>query len=66
LFPHHHSLYTYTAFVKAASQFPLFAGEGDLTARRRELAAFFAHYRHETTKWLAGRSRRPLYMGVIL
>jgi hypothetical protein len=48
LFPHHHSIYTYTAFVKAASRFPLFAGEGTPSDRRRELAAFFANIAHET------------------
>ena len=46
-FPHHHPLYSYDAFIKAAASFPLFAGEGDPTTRRRELAAFFAHAAHE-------------------
>jgi basic endochitinase B len=48
-FPHHHSLYSYEALIKAAAGFPLFAAEGDVTARRRELAAFFAEIAHETT-----------------
>lgn len=48
-FPHHHSLYTYDAFVKAAAYFPLFAGEGSPEMRKQELAAFFAHAAHETT-----------------
>src|SRR5262249_9650663 len=49
LFPHHHSIYTYEAFIKAAAYFPLFAGEGSPELRKRELAAFFAHAAHETT-----------------
>lgn len=48
-FPHHHSLYSYEAFIKAGAAFPLFAGEGDAMVRRRELAAFFAEVAHETT-----------------
>src|SRR5258708_1407057 len=48
-FPHHHPLYTYEAFIKAAAYFPLFAGEGSPEMRKRELAAFFAHAAHETT-----------------
>jgi basic endochitinase B len=47
-FPHHHPLYSYEALIKAAASFPLFAGEGDTVARRRELAAFFAEVAHET------------------
>jgi hypothetical protein len=48
-FPHHHPLYSYEALIKAATTFPLFAAEGDTTARRQELAAFFAEIAHETT-----------------
>jgi chitinase len=48
-FPHHNSIYTYEAFIKAAASFPLFAGEGSPEMRKRELAAFFAHAAHETT-----------------
>ena len=48
-FPHHHSLYSYEDFIKAAAYFPLFAGEGTPQTRKRELAAFFAHAAHETT-----------------
>jgi hypothetical protein len=48
-FPHHHPLYTYDAFIKAAASFPLFAGEGSPDVRKRELAAFFANAAHETT-----------------
>lgn len=49
MFPHHHSLYTYEALVRAADGFPAFAGEGDPATRKREMAAFFAHIAHETT-----------------
>lgn len=48
-FPHHNRLYSYDALIKAAAVFPLFAGEGDVTTRLRELAAFFAEIGHETT-----------------
>ena len=48
-FPHHHPLYSYEAFIKAAAYFPLFAGDGSPEMRKRELAAFFAHAAHETT-----------------
>ena len=49
LFPHHHPLYSYEGLIKAAAGFPGFAAEGDITARRRELSAFFAEIAHETT-----------------
>lgn len=48
-FPHHDPLYSYDSFIKAAADFPLFAGEGTPETRKRELAAFFAHAAHETT-----------------
>ncbi len=48
IFPHHHPLYSYEAFVKAADTDPLFAGEGDSVVRRRELAAFLGEIAHET------------------
>ncbi len=47
-FPGHNPLYTYEGFVAAAQQWPLFCGEGDAAARKRELAAFFAHMVQET------------------
>jgi basic endochitinase B len=61
LFPHHHVIYTYEALIKAAASFPLFAGEGDPAARKRELAAFFAHIAHETTN---GRPESPFAWGL--
>ncbi|HLX67941.1 MAG TPA: chitinase [Puia sp.] len=53
-FPHHHPLYSFEALIKAATGFPSFTGEGDLTIRKRELAAFFAEIAHETTNGGAG------------
>jgi hypothetical protein len=47
-FPGHAALYTYAGFVDAAKQWPLFCGEGDADARKREAAAFFAHMVQET------------------
>ncbi|RLN24554.1 chitinase 10 [Panicum miliaceum] len=41
--------YTYASFVNAARTFPRFAATGDLSIRKRELAAFFAQISHETT-----------------
>jgi chitinase len=48
-FPHHDPLYSYDSFIRAAADFPKFAGEGDPGTRKREIAAFFAHAAHETT-----------------
>ena len=47
-FPGHNAVYTYEGFVEAAKQWPLFCGEGDADAKKRELAAFFAHMVQET------------------
>jgi len=63
-FPHHHPLYSYDAFIKAAASFPLFAAEGDQTTRRRELAAFFAHAAHETTNGGTGSKGGPYAWGL--
>lgn len=65
LFPHHHPIYTYEAFIKAAASFPLFAGEGDLEFRKRELAAFFAHIAHETTDGWSGAKGGPYVWGLV-
>lgn len=43
------AFYTYDAFVRAAAQWPQFAGEGSDEVRRREVAAFLANIAHETT-----------------
>jgi len=63
-FPHHHSIYTYEAFIKAAASFPLFAGEGSPEMRKRELAAFFAHAAHETTDGGPGSPGGPFAWGL--
>jgi len=41
--------YTYDAFIAAARAFSGFGTTGDLSTRRRELAAFFGQTSHETT-----------------
>ncbi|KAM4133764.1 hypothetical protein ACJW30_01G356300 [Castanea mollissima] len=41
--------YTYNAFVDAAKSFNGFGTTGDITARKREIAAFFGQTSHETT-----------------
>jgi hypothetical protein len=63
-FPHHDPLYSYEALIKAAAGFPLFAGEGDRTVRKRELAAFFAEIAHETTNGGPGASGGPYAWGL--
>ena len=65
LFPHHHALYTYEALVKAAADFPTFAGEGTHEVRLRELAAFFAHIAHETTSGWPGAKGGPYVWGLV-
>jgi basic endochitinase B len=64
MFPHHHPLYTYDAFIKAAAGFPLFAADGDPSVRKRELAAFFAHVAHETTDGGPGSKGGPYVWGL--
>jgi len=64
-FPHHHPIYTYEALVAAAASFPLFADEGDPEARKRELAAFFAHIAHETTSGWEGAKGGPYVWGLV-
>lgn len=41
--------YSYAAFIAVANAFSGFGTSGDLTANKRELAAFFAQTSHETT-----------------
>ncbi|EFJ11041.1 hypothetical protein SELMODRAFT_36340, partial [Selaginella moellendorffii] len=40
--------YTYSDFIAAANGFPAFGSTGSLDVQRRELAAYFAHVKHET------------------
>jgi len=65
LFPHHHALYTYEAFINAAGSFPLFAGEGDQLTRKKELVAFLAHIAHETTDGWPGAKGGPYVWGLV-
>ncbi|PHU04843.1 hypothetical protein BC332_25665 [Capsicum chinense] len=44
------NFYNYNAFINAARSFPVFGTTGDTTARKREIAAFFAQTSHETTR----------------
>ncbi|WP_081713734.1 glycoside hydrolase family 19 protein [Cystobacter fuscus] len=48
MFPGRGPFYTYSALVAAANTFPGFATTGDITARKREVAAFLANIAHET------------------
>ena len=64
MFPHHHALYSYESLIKAAASFPLFAADGDPSARKRELAAFFAHIAHETTDGGPGSEGGPYVWGL--
>lgn len=41
--------YTYQAFINAANAYPAFGSTGDLTTRKREIAAFLGQTSHETT-----------------
>jgi hypothetical protein len=41
--------FTFDALVPGANEWPSFAGDGSLTVRKRELAAFLANVAHETT-----------------
>jgi chitinase len=63
-FPHHHPIYSYDALIEAAAGFPAFAGEGDETTRRRELAAFFAEIAHETSNGGEGAAGGPYVWGL--
>jgi chitinase len=63
-FPHHDPLYRYESLIKAAASFPLFAGEGDMSVRKRELAAFFAEIAHETTNGGAEAPGGPYAWGL--
>ncbi|HEY4207220.1 MAG TPA: chitinase [Puia sp.] len=65
LFPHHNPLYTYEALIKAAADFPAFAGEDTRMTRSRELTAFFAHIAHETTSGWSGAKGGPYVWGLV-
>ncbi|CEP03390.1 hypothetical protein PBRA_003150 [Plasmodiophora brassicae] len=43
-----HGVYTYSAFIQAASAFPLFGNQGTLQNRLTDIAGFLAHAVHES------------------
>jgi chitinase len=48
MFPSRNGFYSYAGLVNAAATFGAFANTGDITARKREVAAFLANVGHET------------------
>lgn len=48
MFPNRNGFYSYSGLVSAANTFAAFAKSGDVTARKREVAAFLANTAHET------------------
>jgi basic endochitinase B len=64
LFPHHNVIYSYKNFITATKSFPLFANEGNLDTRKKELAAFFASIAHETTSGWAQAQGGPYVWGL--
>jgi basic endochitinase B len=64
LFPHHDPIYTYNNFITAAKGFPLFLNEGNITIRKKELAAFFANISHETSGGWAMAEGGPYVWGL--
>lgn len=65
MFPHHNPLYSYKDLLAAAGTFPLFAAEGDIAVRKREIAAFLAHCAHETTDGWAGAKGGRYVWGLV-
>jgi basic endochitinase B len=49
MFPNKNALFSYEAFLSAASAFPAFVSDGSVDVQKRELAAFLANISHETT-----------------
>ncbi len=47
-FPNRNGFYTYPNLCKAIGKYPAFATSGDTTAKKREVAAFFANVARET------------------
>ncbi|WP_406079034.1 chitinase [Micromonospora sp. NBC_00858] len=48
MFPGRNPFYTYQGLAAAMARYPAFAGTGDDTTRKREVAAFLANVSHET------------------
>ncbi|GLT54417.1 hypothetical protein SLA2020_276170 [Shorea laevis] len=55
--------YTYNAFIAAARSFGAFGTNGDVTTRKREVAAFLAQTSHETTGGWANAPDGPYAWG---
>ncbi|GMH22430.1 hypothetical protein Nepgr_024273 [Nepenthes gracilis] len=58
-----HGFYTYDAFIAAARSFSGFGTTGDITTRKRELAAFFGQTSHQTTGGWPGAPDGPYSWG---
>lgn len=65
LFPHHNAIYSYENFVNACKSFPLFANEGDLLTRKKEVVSFFANIAHETTSGWKESQGGPYVWGLM-
>ncbi|MGE0321150.1 MAG: glycoside hydrolase family 19 protein [Polyangiaceae bacterium] len=48
MFPNRNNFYSYWDLVSATATYPAFAGTGDDTTKKREVAAFLANMAHET------------------
>ncbi|KAE9450450.1 hypothetical protein C3L33_17651, partial [Rhododendron williamsianum] len=49
--------YTRSVFLQAADSYPLFGREGSIDVSKREIAAAFAHFTHETGQEIDGPSK---------
>ncbi|KAF3336905.1 basic endochitinase-like protein [Carex littledalei] len=56
--------YNYSSFIQATKCFPQFGNTGDMTTRKREIAAFFAQISHETTGGWATAPDGPYAWGL--
>ena len=65
LFPHHNPIYSYENLVAASKTFPLFANEGDLQTRKKELVAFLANIAHETSSGWKDAKGGPYAWGLV-
>jgi len=50
-----YAIFSYDNFNEASKSYPEFAGTGNETTRKREVAAFLAQTSHETSGWWAGQ-----------
>eukprot|EP01018_Ginkgo_biloba_P011145 Gb_03375 [translate_table: standard] len=56
--------YTYKSFIRAARSYPTFGNTGDLSIRKKEIAAFLAQISHETTGGWATAPDGPYSWGL--